>query len=437
MEIPLIAYNLLFPLLLPGLPPVWLGSRLARRWDHLWPRLGLFGHLAPPAPGPRVWLQAVSRGEVGVAAAIAAELWRRRPEVRLTVSTSTDTGLAEAREVLGERAVVAPFPLDVPWAAWAAARRIRPVVYASLETEIWPNLLWFLERQGASLLLLNGRLSPRSFPRYRKIRCLLAPSLRRFAVLSMIGEQDAQRIQALGAPPERIRVDGNAKYAGLLHKARPELLEEPAARLGEPAPLLVAGSARSGEERPVLEGFRRVLEEFPAAVLAVAPRHVEKSRRWVAACRELGLTVQRWSELSPAQPRRADTRVVVVDAMGVLMGLYGLAADRGGAAFLGASLVPLGGQNPLEPAAWGLACCFGPSMEDFLDAAGELLAAGAAWRVTDAAELAAFWSQMLRDPAAARQAGRAGRQVVAKSTGAAAVAAELILEQLERKGALS
>lgn len=415
------------------LPALRLGLGLAGRWGEIGPRLGLYRHLAPAGPGPRVWLQAVSVGEVGVAAAVASELWRLQPRIELTVSAGTVKGLERARQALGERALVAPFPLEAPWAVAAAWQRLRPQVYASLETEIWPNQLAWFERRGTALLLLNGRLSPRSFPRYRKVRPLVAAALRRFRVLSMIGPEDARRALLLGAPAGRVRVDGNAKYAGLLQRARPELLAGPEALLNLGGrPLLVAGSARSGEEDPVLAAFRALLADHPRAVLAVAPRHVERAPRWLGACARQGLQAQAWTSLSPAAPRRASTQVVVVDVMGQLMALYGLAR----AAFLGASLVAKGGQNPMEPAAWGVPCLYGPSMEDFGDAAQALTAAGAGQTVADAPSLARAWQDILDHPAQALAQGQAGRRVVAAWSGAAAAAAELIVEQLDRQGAL-
>ena len=282
MDLALVSYNLLAAGAAACLPPVWLGSRLSGRWGELWPRLGLYGDLAPAGPGPRVWLQAVSVGETAVARALAEELLARCPRVELTVTASTATGLARVRRDLAGLARAAPFPLDLPWPVLAAARKIRPQVYASLETEIWPNLLACLQRRGASLLLLNGRISPRSFPRYMKLRPLIAPSLARFDRLSMISPDDARRAEAiLGGPSPRVQVGGNAKYAGLVQRARPELLEEPAARLAlGDSPLLTAGSVRSGEEEAVLGAFQRVLRRRPDAELAVAPRNRPTGAAW-------------------------------------------------------------------------------------------------------------------------------------------------------------
>ena len=313
--------------------------------------------------------------------------------------------------------------------AW---QKVRPQVYASLETELWPNFLAWLDHRGCELLLLNGRISPRSFPRYMKAR----PPGGRLPGALLPAQHDRTRgrarAKALGAPPERVRVEGNAKYAGLAQRVAaldPGLLAQRLALDG--VPLLVAGSVRSGEESAVLGAFKQVLARHPEAVLAVAPRHVEKSPRWLAAARGLGLSAQAWSELSPEHPRRADTQVVVVDAMGQLLTLYGLAK----AAMVGASLVPLGGQNPMEPAAWGVPVAYGPDMADFKDAAQALEREGASKLVNNAEELAAWWGEMLSSPQRAAAMGWAARTVVEGWSGAAQAAAEHILDALARQGA--
>jgi len=432
MDQSLILYNLALGLGCAALPPLWLGARLGRRYAEVWPRLGLYRHTPEPGPGPRVWLQAVSVGEVAVARAVAERLWELRPDVKLIVSSSTAKGLERAAELFAGRALVAPFPLDMPWAAAAAVARLRPQVYASLETEIWPNLLALLRRSGAGVLLLNGRFSERSFPGYRRFRWLIAPALARFDHLSMIGPADAQRAVALGAPAARVSVDGNAKYAGLLERAQASDPAEAAALLKlDGAPLLVAGSMRGGEEAVVMEAFAKVRARFPRAVLAVAPRHLERGRAWLRAAAAAGLTAQSWTHLRPDAPRRPETAVVVVDVMGRLMAIYGL----GAAAVVGASFVGLGGQNPMEPAAWGKPVAFGPDMSDFADASQALIEAGGGRQAADGAALGDFWLAALADPALALAWGRAGQGVVERWSRAAEAAAGHIVRRLDRRGA--
>jgi 3-deoxy-D-manno-octulosonic-acid transferase len=366
-----------------------------------------------------------------VAKAIAQELLKLCPQVQLTITTSTGKGLEEARRSLAGMARVAVFPLEMPWSVVSLAAKVQPQVYASLETELWPNLFAWLGSRGCELLLLNGRISQRSFPGYKKARTLLRPTLRRLSLLSMISDGDAKRIIELGADPAKVRVDGNAKFAGLAKRVNQEALKEIALTLdlGD-APLFVAGSTRSGEEEPVLQAFDQVLKSHSDAVLAVAPRHVEKSPNWIKASAALGLTTQYWSELSPMSPRHEDTKVVVVDAMGQLFNLYGLAF----AAFIGASLVDLGGQNPMEPAAWGTLILHGRHMEDFSDAAAALAGAGAAKTVADSRELAVVLKGLLDNPAKAKASGQAGLAVVDQWSDSAKTAAILIYNALKRKG---
>ena len=434
MDISLILYNLMVLGLSGLLPVLWAAGRSTGRFADLLPRLGLYRDLAPaPCQGPRVWLQAVSVGEVGVAKAIAGELLRICPRVELTVTSSTAKGLETARESLQGMARVAVFPLDAPWSVIAAAAKIRPQVYVSLETELWPNLFAWLKSRGCELLLLNGRVSQRSFPRYARLKGLLGSTLHRLSVLSMISPLDAERITRLGADPARVRVDGNAKFAGLMQKVDKKGLAVPAALLNlRRAPLLAAGSGRSGEEAPVLAAFAKVLEHHPDAVLAAAPRHVERSHRWMETAADLGLTAQRWTGLDSRNPRSPGTQVVVIDTMGVLFTLYGLSA----AAFVGGTLVPKGGHNLLEPAAWGVPTFHGKYVEDFKDAADALSAAGAAAVVSDSQDLARGWRWALDFPQQASSMGQAGRQVVQSWSGSARCAAELIVQALERQGAL-
>lgn len=405
-----------------ALPAFFLASALDAGLSAQRPRVGLQGHLPfTPQSERGVWLQAVSVGEVQVADNIAQSLWERGFKQNLTITSSTSQGLSYAKKTVGLKAQVLPFPLDFIWAVQNAVQRIRPRLYVSLETEIWPNLLWALYRQGAKIIMLNGRISQRSFPRYLKIRPLMAACLNMFSCLSMISQLDAQRVIALGAHPARVRVDGNAKY-GLLKKraeqsqARPEL----AARLNlQNRPLLVAGSVRSGEEEPVLQAFKQVLQNHDKALLLCAPRHMNRADNWLRAAQKHGFTAGLWSRLNQREPQM---NVLVLDEMGRLFDFYGLAS----AVFVGASLVNKGGQNPLEPAAWGEPIAFGPYMEDFSDATA-LLLPQAAVQVDNAPQLAQFWMRCLQEPDYANNLGKQAKQVVARLDGSAGNCANLIM----------
>ena len=405
-----------------ALPAFFLASALNPKLAQFRPRLGLQSHLPfIPLKERGVWLHAVSVGEVGVASAIVKALPTRH---NVTITSSTSQGLAYARKHLGLRNQVAPFPLDFPWAVKSAIQRLRPRVYVSLETEIWPNLLWELHKNKTKILMLNGRISPRSFPRYLKIKPLIAASLQLFSQLNMISQQDADRIITLGANPAKVRVGGNAKYAGLAERRDSASLYTLSERFNlQGAKLLVAGSVRGGEEEAVLRAFAAVKQKRPHTVLLLAPRHIKRAPGWLQAARQKGFNSLLWSELGQRGPQH---EVIILDEMGQLFSFYGLAS----AAFVGASLVNKGGQNPLEPAAWGVPMAFGPNMQDFNDAISYLLPEGGLM-VHNHHELAAFWLRCLQEPRYGQAMGAHGRQVVQANARAADNAAGLIDQYME------
>lgn len=369
-------------------------------------------------------MQAVSVGEVQVAQAIANALWEAGYGLNLTISSSTPQGLHLAQQSLGVKAQVMPFPLDFMWAVKSAAQRIRPRVYVSLETEIWPNLLCALYQQNTKILMLNGRISARSFPRYRKIKPLVSACLSFYSCFSMISQEDAERIAALGADPKKISVGGNAKYSYLSQRAKNADIGDIKTRLNlSGKKLVIAGSVRSGEEDAVLEGFKRVLLNEPDTIMLVAPRHVKRSANWLSAASAKGFMAARWSGF---KVRPQAVNVVILDEMGRLFDFYGLST----AAFVGGSLVDKGGQNPLEPSAWGVPVAFGPFMQDFVQAT-ELLLPHAAQQIHNTEQLASFWLNCLADKDYALNMGGQGKARVARLSEAAGNSARLILRQLD------
>jgi len=394
-----------------GLPALWL---VWGRDGYLHERLGLIPEALRKGTGqgPRLWMHAASLGEVRVARSLAAILNERHPELSLLVSTMTPHGRRAAREWLGPRCRVLYAPLDVPPLVRRALRAWRPKAMVFLETEIWPAWLRVAHCMGVPSLLLNGRISPRSFPRYLRMRPFFRKVLSHVACFSMISEADAERIRAIGAPAERVLVAGNAKYDLLIQDADPRLGRGMRSVLGllPGERLWVAGSTRTGEEEILFEAFIKVLRAVPQALLVVAPRHVKRAGEVLSLALQKGLSARLWSRL----PRRG-VQVVVLDTFGELFPCYG-AAD---VAFCGGSLVPKGGQNPLEPAAWGKPVLVGPSMEDFKDAVAMLEGAGAAQRVRDASSLAeaVIWAFQHED--AAREMGWRGRGALFRYQGAA------------------
>jgi 3-deoxy-D-manno-octulosonic-acid transferase len=405
-------------LFFPALGPVYLYSRLTGKFKKGFAqRLGRYsaGETDRPAGIPRIWMHAVSVGEVRAAVAIRRAVKRLLPRSAVILSTTTDTGQALARQASGPDDTCIYAPVDAPYAVGGALRTFRPDLLAVCETEIWPNWLMQARRAGIRAVLVNGRISPRSFRRYLRIRSLISPVLECLQTFSMISEADAARIRKMGADPGRVRVHGNAKYDGLLEQASDADRSKMARVMGlaPEDPILVAGSVRGAEVKKVFDAFCRIRASLPQALLVLAPRHLKNASPFAALASERGLTVQARSALDAPGVKRT-AAVVVLDTMGELMAAYGTAT----VVFCGGSLAPLGGQNLLEPAAWAKPVLYGPSTEDFADARQLLESEGGGEAVADAEQLAVRALYYLSRPEAAAAVGRKALAAAAAQTGA-------------------
>jgi 3-deoxy-D-manno-octulosonic-acid transferase len=416
------AAYLIYNVLAGAAAPVVVGAamvrrRLSGRWRQ---RFGL--ELPEPlGTGRRIWLHAVSVGEVEVAAALAAALKERRPDLTLFMSVTTETGRKTAEERLD--IPVYTFPIDVYGSPGRALDRLKPDMVIILETELWPNFLRAASQRDVRVMLANGRISVRSFNGYHRARFLIKKVLAYFDRLAMIGPDDRDRIVQLGADADRVYVTGNAKYDLLLGRADMAKVAKLKAVLGVTGePVIVAGSTREGEEEQVLDAVESLWPEQPNLRLIVAPRHLGRVGGIVDMVRERGHEVDVISRLAA----NGSPRVVIVDQMGLLLHLYGVAS----AAYVGGSLVPLGGQNPLEPAVYGKPVLYGPDMNDFLDAKAMLESAGAGVTVTDSEDLANKLAMVLRDPAKADQMGRAGQEALRAHQGVSGRLADMALDLL-------
>ncbi|MCL2669126.1 MAG: 3-deoxy-D-manno-octulosonic acid transferase [Syntrophaceae bacterium] len=428
-------YNaLLFIAALCAVP--WYGAKLLLAGKYRRSLGGKFGHITPEnegrlrAPGrPRIWLHAVSVGEVTAAAPIVAALRTRFPEARLYLSTSTETGQEMAKQLVTAASAHFYYPLDIPAIVAKILDRVRPEVFVPVETELWPNFLKCCGAQRVRVALVNGRISPRSFRHYRLTRFFWKGVLSLVDRAAVISRTDAERLCALGMPAGRIAVMGNAKYDGLAARVSPALTLEIAARLGI-APgegVLVAGSTHEGEETVVLEVYKRILEQKPDFKLILIPRHIERGDTVAGLIRRAGFTdCLRMSEINVGR-RRQGERVVLIDLIGELFKVYSLAT----VVFCGGSLVPKGGQNLLEPAAWGKVVFHGPHMEDFLEETALLAEAGGGITVSDGEGLYRGILELLDAPDLLRSRGEAGRQAVAANRGAADRYAALIADLLQ------
>lgn len=396
------------------------------------PKLGRIPpEMVPPQQGkPRIWLHAVSVGEVTAAAPIAAALRARFPSSCIVLSTSTETGQEMARKLATAATGHIYYPLDIPSVVRKVQDLVRPDIFVPVETELWPNFIRICRDRGTRIVMVNGRISPRSFGRYRATRFFWKEILASLDGAAMISEVDAQRIAACGMPPGRIQVLGNAKYDGLAARVSPELEGEIRSVLNmrREEPVLVAGSTHDGEETAVLEVYRRLLDSRPDFRLILVPRHVERGDAVAEQVRRAGFDdVIRMSEIRAGRNRGTE-RVVLIDVIGELFKVYSLATI----VFCGGSLVPKGGQNILEPAAWGKAVFYGPHMDDFQGERALLEEAGAGVSVRNRDELFDGIRRLLDDPDLLRGKGEAGRRAVAANRGAAERYAAFIADALRR-----
>ena len=389
--------------------------------------LGATGFAGATRSMGTTWLHAVSLGEMSAAAPLVRALSARYPESALVLTTATPTGRARARSLFGDEVDVRYLPYDMPGAVTRFLERIRPRLALIMETEIWPNLYVECERRGVPLVLASARLSARSVRRYQRFGGLFRGI---FSASSLIAAQtavDAERFVAIGAQSARTRVVGNIKFdvelgAGLLERGR-----ELRSSFGDARPVWVAGSTHAGEEEQVLAAHADLRRADPTALLLLVPRHPD---RFEAVADLLNARDMPFTRRSGGANPDAATAVVLVDTVGELAALYA-SAD---VAFVGGSLVPIGGHNLLEPAALGVPVLTGPSHANGRDIAQLLLARGAALQVADARELAAALSRLLRDSAERQRMGAIGRQVIESNRGSVARLLELI-ETLPRERA--
>jgi 3-deoxy-D-manno-octulosonic-acid transferase len=401
-----------------------------RLGTHFNERLGLLPHrgLQSLSGSPRIWIHAASLGEVHVAASLIQALRGSVPDCAIMVSTITDHGRDLAIRILRSQAVVVFAPLDFICCVRKALSSAQPQVMVFLETELWPAWICEAQRLGIRTALVNGRISKRSFSRYLKLKPLFQEVLSCLDSLSMTQKQHADRIVAMGADPRHVTIHGNAKYdmLGNLPDPAAEVRMRRLFNLEPTQRVLIAGSTRRGEEATVLDAYERILEQFSDTVLILAPRHIHRTRQLAALLRRRGFRYQLRSELVESKVRRLEP-VLILNTFGELFNVYSV----GSVVFCGASLVPLGGQNPLEPAAWGKTVLYGPHMDNFVDAKAILEDVDAGFQVGGSQELAdkALW--FLSHPEEMERIGSRARRAVRANQGAAKCHAKLILALLE------
>lgn len=380
-----------------------------------------FGWLPADLPRDCLWIHAASMGEVQAVGTFIRQLQSRYPGLSLLVTTMTPTGAAQVRNLFGERVHHCYLPFDLPHGVSRFLERARPRLALIVEMELWPNLFHGIRRRGIPFLLVNARLSEQSARGYRRLGPFMAEVLSCPDRICAQSSDDAHRLRELGAPARRVLVTGSLKFDQQIPASARERGESLRRQLGSDRPVWIAASTREGEDEQILAAFEEVRRNVPETLLILVPRHPERFSRVEVLCREQGYTVCRRSDGVPCPQ---EVKILLGDTMGELPVLYA-AAD---VAFVGGSLVPMGGHNLLEPAALGLPVLVGPHTFNFAQITRQLLRAGGCYQVADAQLLADTVTELLEDPERRTTMGRRALDLVKANRGAV----ERMLEEVDR-----
>jgi len=381
-------------------------------------RFGVYGkdkRAALEAAKGCIWIQAVSVGEVALCKNLIPRIMERFPGKSIILSTITKTGNDLARKLYSKEAIVIYFPLDFSFVAGKVVAMIKPSLYIMVETEIWPNVVREISRSGAPSVMINGRISDRSFGKYLLVKGFLKDTLGRIGLFCMQSKLDAERVTVLGAPPEKVKITGTMKFdTDMSPGALDTKKTKEAIGLRDDEELLVAGSTHPGEEEIILTVYKDLVARFPKLKLLIAPRHVERAGEVERVVKGFGFRVSRIGMHVPdSRLPTPDTRIFILDQMGVLSSFYSIATI----VYIGGSLVKHGGQNPLEAAALERPIVFGPHMFNFRTVTALLVEAGAAVQVRDARQLSEEIESLLKAPDRRSRLGASAKKVVDANRG--------------------
>lgn len=428
-------YNLLFTLFFfLSAPFYWLKMMRRGNWrDGFSQRFGKYSSKIKQALTNRhvLWIHAVSVGEVNICTQLIAALEPRLPNLKIVVSTTTSTGMAELHKKLPSHIVKIYYPIDKRIFAWRAIGTIHPEMIVLVEAEIWPNFLWRAHDFGVPVFLVNARLSQRSYRGYKRFGFLFRPLFAKFTGVGCQNDEDAKRLIALGCRPEAIHVVGNLKFdAAKLEERR--LLNVPAllGQIGVPAGsrVLVAGSTHAGEEAIMGEVFMRLKQAFPDLFLVVVPRHFERGKEAGRDLEKQGVRFIYRSEITiNKQCKQGEFDCLLVNTTGELKYFY----EHATVIFVGKSLTAEGGQNPIEPGALGKAMVFGPNMQNFEAIAKALVEKDGAMQVSNVDQLEAAIAKLLGSPERREALGHNAVRVVRENLGAIERTVEMIVGKID------
>jgi len=362
-----------------------------------------------------IWIQAVSVGEVSLCKGLLPLLKERFPHSSIVLSTVTKTGNDLAKNLFSNTATVIYFPLDFTFIVKKVVAKIRPKIYVMVETEIWPNLLKEVYRGSIPAILINGRISNKSFGKYKLVRPFLKNILEEISLFCMQSKVYAERIISLGAPESKVRVTGNMKFdVNIAQGDKSVNRMRELIGLKDGQELFVAGSTHNGEEEAILEAFKALVKDFPKLKLLIAPRHIDRVSEVEKTVKRCGLVSQRISNLNTERTTPDGQGVLILDTIGQLNDVYAIST----LVFVGGSLIRHGGQNPIEPAVLEKPVLFGPHMFNFNNITNVLLGNNAAMQVVDGKDLFEKSRFLLSNREELSSLGRNAKRIVLENRGA-------------------
>lgn len=414
-------YNFLLILLVTITFPFWLYKVFTKEKHRkgFWEKLGLVTELNSVTGDSRcrIHIHAVSVGEVIAAIPFIKELRQRHPEIRITLSTVTPTGNEVARKRLSEVDQILYSPFDLPWSVKRFISRIKPDIYISVETELWPNFLREAKRSGARSLIINGRISPDAFKGYRRFRYFMKGVLSNVDLFCMQTDEDAERIRDIGAPASSVTVTGNMKYDQKFIEMNNDAINSKMHFFGinKGDKVIVAGSTHPGEYEVILSSYIECLKEDEKLRLIIVPRHIERTADVERLARTLGLDVKRRTGLGNEEKNNVPYKtVIIVDTIGELSTLYSIAT----VVIIGGSFIPHGGQNPLEAMYYRKPLIFGKHMFNFKQITEEILESGAGLMIEDKDSLKDALQGLLNNNGKQQEMGEKGNKIITRNRGA-------------------
>lgn len=419
-----VLYNILLHLFCIVFSPILLLLILFNLYD-IRQRLGYWHLDDDPSSGEVVWFHAASMGEVTALATVVHVIKRAFPQRRIAVSTTTVTGQNRTKELIPSAEYIFLAPLDIPWAVNRVLRRLRPKAVILTETELWPNMIVRAKDRGCRIGLINGRMTERSAGRYKRGKGLIKRTLSCFDIVCVQTESDRNRFLAFGVHPERTAILGNIKFDLLRFLAtlkKTDLTKE-SLHIAPHSKIVVAGSTRPGEEQIILSSFGTIADSQDDVVLIIAPRHMDRIGEVEQLLFKHNLNFTRRSSIHETTP--VHSGIILLNTMGELSQIYSFADI----AFVGGSLVPLGGHNPLEPAMWGVPVLFGPHRDNVRQICNLLIEAGGGMEIKNGAEFASTVLRLLQDQNERNMRGEAALKVVEANSGVASRTVQLLQER--------